>query len=163
LIAYVEQRQDVPGDGGDRYRETWTTVAQVWPPLSVQVDGQRLLVARADSTEWGGDLHVAALSPGSGSGVNGVAKGSLQAMGFKDGDQITAVGLKGSDGSLIPTRIYGGDRASLLRELGRDALVAYVSGIAFVLAALWIFFQRVIAQAKDRPPPTFKSIPSESS
>jgi hypothetical protein len=130
--------------------------------LSLQVNGQRLPVAQADSIEWGGDLHVAALSSGSGNGVNGVAKASLQAMGFKDGDQVTIVGLKGSNGSLIPTRIYGGDRASLLRELGRDALVAYVSGIAFVLVALWIVFRRITAQARERQSSTSKAVPSKS-
>jgi hypothetical protein len=62
LVAYVEQRLDAPDDGGDRYRETWTTIAQVWPPLSVQVDGQRLPVAQVDLIEWDGDLHVAAPS-----------------------------------------------------------------------------------------------------
>lgn len=163
LVAYVEQRRDAPDDRGNRYRETWTTVAQVWPPLSLQVNGQRLPISRADSIKWGGDLHVAALSFGSGKTVNGVAKESVQVMGFKDGDQVTVVGLKGSDGSLIPTRIYGGDRASLLRELGKDALVAYALGLAFVLAALWIVFWRVTVQAEERPSSVSRAILSKSS
>ena len=139
LVAYVEQRRDTPNGVGVHYRETWTTVAQVFPPLSLQVDGQHFQVAQVDSIEWGGDLHVLALPPDSAKAVNGIAKEAVQVMGFKDGDQVTVIGLKGSDGSLIPTGMYGGDRASLLRELGKDALVAYASGLAFILA-LWILF-----------------------
>ena len=131
--------------------------------MSLQVDGQHLWIAQVDSIEWGGDLHVAALSFGSDRTVNGFAKESVQAMGFKNGDQVTVVGLKGSDGSLIPTRIYGGDRASLLRELSKDAWVAHGLGTAFILAALWIFFQRITVLAKERSPPASRATPSKPS
>jgi hypothetical protein len=163
LIAYVKQRLDVPDDGGNRYRETWTTIAQVWPPLSLQVDGQHLRIAQADSVEWGGNLHAADLSLDSSKRVNGIAKESVQVMGFKNGDQVTVAGSKGSNGNLIPTRIYGGDRVDLLRELGRDALVGYVLGIAFILVALWIVFRRITAQARERQPSMSKTAPSGSS
>jgi hypothetical protein len=67
------------------------------------------------------------------------------------------------NGSLIPARIYGGDRASLLRELGRDALVAYVSGIAFILAVFWIFLRHFTVQAEKRPSSVSRAILSKSS
>jgi hypothetical protein len=162
FVAYVEQRRDTPDGGGVHYRETWTTVAQVWPPLSLQIDGQRLQTAPVDSIEWGGDLHGVDQPCDRAKAVNGIAKPSAQTIGLKNGDRVTVTGLKGSDGSLIPTRIYGSDRASLLSELGRDALVAYVSGIAFILAALWIVFRRITVQAEKRLSSVSRTIPSKS-
>ena len=121
-------------------------------------------MAQVDSIEWDGNLHVAVPPSGSSKTVNGITRESAQVMGFKNGDQVTVIGLKGSDGSLIPKRIFGGDRATLLRELIRNAWLAYSLGIAFVLAAFLIVFQRIKVQAEDRDhAPTPRNVPSKSS
>ena len=146
LVAYVEQRQTKPEGGGDRYRESWTTVAQVWPSLSLQVDEQRLRVAPAESVAWGGSVHLSAPSPGGAKTEGGAVQESEQVVGFKNGDRVTFVGLKGSDSSLIPTRIYGGDSAGLLKDLARDTRVAYAEGIALFLAAVLMLFWRIVVR-----------------
>jgi hypothetical protein len=146
LVAYVEQRQAKPAGGGDRYRESWTTVAQVWPPLSLQVDEQSLRVAHAESVAWGGSVHLSAPSPGGAETTDGAVQESEQVVGFKNGDRVTFVGRKGSEGSLIPTRIYGGDSAGLLKDLARDTRVAYAVGIAFFLAAFLMLFWRIVVR-----------------
>jgi hypothetical protein len=115
--------------------------------LTLIVGGERLQTDQVSSVQWSGDLHLESALPGRTAVRNGAVSGSVRRIGLKNGDRVTVVGLKGWDGRLIPQRVHGGDRSSLLKELGRDVWVAYLSGIAFILVGLIVLFAHIKAHA----------------
>jgi hypothetical protein len=152
LVAYTEQGRDGADGGIDGPLDPLTTAkGGFWPPLTLLVGSTRLQTAQVNALQLGGDLHVER-APLNSSAALGQTGGPPQRLGLKNGDQVTVVGLKGLDGKLIPERIYRGDRAALLQELGRDAWLAYLSGVGFILAALVVVFWAVKARAVHKGP-----------
>jgi len=144
LVAYGEQQRDIATVDSDS--GAWPAVAPAWPPLSIQIDGQSLQLAQAEFVELGGHLHLETFSSSNDTLSDAADRGPVWTKGFKDGDPVTIIGRRDTDGRLIPARVYGGDRTALLRELSRDTWVAYLLGIAFILVALLIFFWRIVVQ-----------------
>ena len=68
--------------------------------------------------------------------VEGVADGTMQVQGFRDGDTITIIGVTNNDGVLEPDEIYGGTREELVRE-GQKPLRSWRTiGVALLVVAL---------------------------
>lgn len=151
LVAYVERVWDATDGGIDGHPGPLAAATEgLWPSLTLTVGGERLQTAEVTSPKWSGDLHLESPPLASSAAAGRAAGGSVQWMGLKNGDQITVIGLKGLDSRLIPQRIYRGDRAALLVELGRDVWLAYLTGIAFILAGLIVLFVNIKAHAVHR-------------
>ena len=65
--------------------------------------------------------------------AEGIPEGSIRQIGFKDDDLVTVVGMKADMQSITPERLFGGDRAQLVKNIRTGATISRIVGGVFVL------------------------------
>ena len=153
MVAYFREEWvvELPDSDDDDSEPSgsWTTIEEVVPVLMIEISGGTLMTLAADSPRFDGKLHLL-LEPGS--GVESadyesrqMAEGSMRTQGFKDGDLLTVIGDKASTGDLIPRRLYGGDRVSLVNDIRSGARAVFFGGIAMMICAPIVLVIGVLA------------------
>lgn len=131
MVACIVQewRVTVPsesGRGGDAPQPSghWETLEMLAPELTVQLGGQVILLHRAAGVRLSGDLHEKMVKSDSALQAMDVDKllpdGTRRYRGLMDGDRVTVLGKKASDGGVIPDHLFAGDRVAFEQSL-RDA------------------------------------------
>ena len=146
MVAYFREEwvvtiPDTDDDSDSEPSGSWTTIERVAPDLTIEISGSTIMTLAAESPRFDGILHQL-LEPGTGvesADYEGqqLADGSTRTQGFKDGDLLTVIGDKASTstGDLIPRRLYGGDRVSLVNDIRSGARALFFGGIAMMICA----------------------------
>ncbi len=150
LVVYIQQQWTTVYEAeSGSYQSLWGMSKQVVPALTILVQGQQLQTAAVASVEQGGSQHTVVPGNNRSAGEEGVSDRPTRLVGFRNGDRVTVVGYKNTDGNLVPTRLYGGTRDALLKELGIRMWGDYLGGGALILAALLILWPRLAARQKE--------------
>ena len=116
----------------------WRTIQVVIPSLTVAVDGGTVRTAAVGGVPLNGAVHEF-IEPAYGWGRlaryqgEWLEEGSLRIQGLRNGDLVTVVGNKRTDGSLEPTRLFAGDREALVAHLHDTAQGATIAGVILAL------------------------------
>jgi hypothetical protein len=163
LVAYVRQ---VWSFYRDKNWEEWVDPQPNFPSLTVQLDGQTIRVQRSTSLdELGGSLHERVYAaPYDGRcrdyGDQCLSVGSLRFQGLANGDIVTVVGWRTSDGSILPARLYGGSRTELVDKLRRDAeFRRSLRGSLLMCATLWLAVPVIAVVSRIRTKRTAAVVP----
>jgi len=151
LVVYTQQRWTTvyePESGS--YHSQWDMSQQVVPALTILVQGQPIHTTAVRSIEQSGSQHTVVPGNSGSLGEESISDELTRLIGFRNGDRVTVVGYKDADGRLVPTRLYGGTRDALLRELGIRVWGTYLAGGALILIALLILWLRPVARQKEQ-------------
>ncbi len=114
------------GRGGDVPQPSghWETVETVAPELTVELGGQRIALHRTTRVRLSGALHETIIESDAplraSDGENLLPAGTRRYRGLRDGDLVTVLGKKASDGGVIPEHLFAGDRVAF-EESQREA------------------------------------------
>jgi hypothetical protein len=138
VLLVREQLQRVRN--GDNSRWEWEHLERTIPGLVIQIPGGiarttgevgtlNLLGERHESLESAVEGGLSDTTPYLGQRV---AAGSVRSFSLYNGDEVTVLGTKTTDGRLAPRIIYGGDPAGLDAELARGTNVFRYVGLGFM-------------------------------
>ena len=136
-------------DTSPSYDGRWETVDYVVPD-AITIDGQGVRVGLAKSFDMGGALHNSDIVvTGMGRQWLGVRAGSIRHAGYNEGDWVSIVGKKGSDGRLVMERVYGGGRDQLVRQLEGVAQFNLMGGAGLLVVGLatWAYAAILVRRA----------------
>ncbi len=118
-------------DGNDTSSGRWESRPALVPALTLELGGQPVSIEPSSIARLGGDLAeliVEGPGPASDEDFDGrdLPDGTLRYQGLEDGDLTTVLGEKAASGGIVPSQLYGGDRAAF-EESERQA----ASGLLF--------------------------------
>ncbi len=160
MVAYTVQewRVTVPSDsgrGGDAPQPSghWQAVETVAPELTVELGGQAILLHRTTPVRLSGDLHEKMVKSDSALQAMDMDEllpdGTRRYRGLMDGDRVTVLGKKASDGGVIPNHLFAGDRVAFEESLREAAQGLFFAGLCtmvlsplVLLGGLWFAFFR---------------------
>lgn len=142
-VAYRVERWEVTVSGGEDGDTTetgkWQTVEQVYPALKLAVDGGTINTTAVDRVNLGGSLHEAFQQGTSDLTADDMGTpmpdGSTRTNGLYNGDLVSVLGSKASNGDLVPERLFGGDRVQLVDAIRSGARAAFAGGIAMMICS----------------------------
>lgn len=155
MVAYSIEawRVTVPsesGRGSDAPQPygRWETVETVVPELTVQLGGQVISLHRAAGVRLSGDLHEKMVKSDSALQAMDMDKllpdGTRRYRGLMDGDRVTVLAKKASDGGVIPDHLFAGDRVAFEESLRESAQGLFFAGLCTIalsplvlLGGLW--------------------------
>ncbi|MBN2003997.1 MAG: hypothetical protein JXA21_11635 [Anaerolineae bacterium] len=138
FVIYLEQEWVITEDE-DSVDGSWETRRTLVPDLQLTFSNETVMVYANPEIKLGGAWHETILHrPEDQELVDGFPAGSIRRVGFMDGDLVTVVGVKRDSGGVTPERLYGGDRAGLIRALRQGAVVQRVLGVVFGLVGVVI-------------------------
>lgn len=145
FVIYQEQEWDVDYDEDDGWEGDWRTVRTVAPQCTMGFADGRLLLYRNPDVDIDGAPHENTIHiPVGGREVEGILEGTVRRIGFRDDDQITAVGAKTDGEGVTPDRLFGGDRVALVDHLKGEATGFRVVGGIFVVIAIGMLIASVV-------------------
>ncbi|MCU0521269.1 MAG: hypothetical protein MUF84_11325, partial [Anaerolineae bacterium] len=141
LVIYAEQEWQIEYDEDDGWQGSWQTLRTVVPDCRITLaDGSAVLNATRNAIV-DRTLHEAIVYvPAEGQAhpateVDGVVKGTIRHLGFRSGDQITAVGVTALE-SFTAERLSGGDHRALMQHLSQQVTMLRIVGVIFGLVGL---------------------------
>jgi hypothetical protein len=161
LVMYQFQRYDRTtrrnNNGGNRTSGSWDTVRTEFQPLTMTVNGETIRFDRKGSFSINGDLTTYNLDGGS------TTDGSRRLRGFRNGDLVTIVAEKQSDGSFKADEIYGGTRDDLIKNTRTAATIfrycgygmVVVGGVLGLVLVVLLIIARQAAKTTAPPPPPY--------
>lgn len=140
LVAYIREEWDVdpPDDNDNTADGSWRTIETVSPPLTLSLPDGTIQIEQGSSLTMGGAQHETITR---GTGISAryegqdLPEGSTRVRGYKNGDLLTVVGHKSSAGSLVPDRLFGGDRVQLVENVRSGARVAFAIGVGLMICS----------------------------
>ena len=149
LVAYKVDEWNVTTDSEGDESGKWHTISHNIPSLTFQFeDAQYTLIReqRGAGLSFSGDLYEFLQRSASGKEASydgeKLRDGSHRIRGFRDGDTVTVVGTRTAQGDVIPTRLHGGDRQSLVDDIRGEAhqarLVGGLFGCVGGVMLLWL-------------------------
>ncbi len=153
FVAYTQEQWQIKSAVRRSGSTRTTTVSGKWevtgqgvPALTILIENgavqtaeRPFVVTAGQRVRFGGDLRKV-LIPGEGAlsaSYEGelLPDGTLRTRGFFDGDPITVVGQKGSEGTLVPEWLFAGDRAQLADSIRKGEETLTKVGFGMMIAA----------------------------
>lgn len=140
LVAYIREEWDVdPPDENDNTADgTWRTLETVSPSLTLTLPDGTIPIEQGSSLTMGGAQHET-ITRGTGMSARyegqDLPEGSIRIRGYKNGDLLTVVGHKSSAGTLVPDRLFGGDRVQLVENVRSGARAAFAIGVGLMICS----------------------------
>lgn len=146
FVIYLEQEWEVSyDDEDDDWEGDWRTVRTVMPNCTLRFANGQLVLYRNPEVDIACAPHKKIVHiPSNGQVVEGIAEGTVQRIGFRDDDRITAVGAKTDGEGVTPDRLFGGDRVALVDYLKGEATGFRVVGGIFVVIAIGMLIASVV-------------------
>jgi hypothetical protein len=143
FVAYSveEWRVTLPSDDSDDAEPSghWETVELVVPALTVELQGQPVLLQETASARLSGNLHTEVVK---GTGLyeadyegEPLPEGTKRYRGFLDGDLVTVLGKKSTTGSVLPEYIFAGDRLQFEDAQRQASSGLFISGLCLMAFA----------------------------
>lgn len=146
MVAYrvEEWRVTVPSEssrGGDAPHPSghWETLETVVPELSAELGGQVISLHRSKGVGLGGALHEKVIKSNSPLQAMDMGEplpdGTRRYRGLMNGDLVTVLGKKASDGGVIPGQLFAGDRIAFEESLRDAAKGLFSAGLCMIALA----------------------------
>jgi len=120
-------------DDDDDPDGSWETIERVLPDLSLNVDGEVVLILSVNGVQLSGPLHEELIYSESYAEAEydneWIPDGSWRYSGFYNGDLTTVLGKKASAGGVIPDELYAGDRVAFVESQHAEAKGMLIAGI----------------------------------
>lgn len=150
LIIYLEQRWAVAYNEDEGWEGTWETVETMVPACTLALTGGHVVLHEAHAVAIDGTLHEnRVFVPEQARQVQGVAEGTLRHIGFQAGEQITVVGRTTAAG-IMPSRVWGGDRTTLIQHLTGRVWGLRLAGILLGLVGLGLIVTAVAMRPRRK-------------
>ncbi len=141
FLAYSveEWTVTVPRDNESKPYGRWETVETVVPALTVELDGQAISIHQAAKVRLSGVLHEKIVK--STDSIQALYEGELlpsgtrRYRGFLNGDLMTVLGKKASDGGVIPEQLFAGDRIAFEESQRQAAQGLFFAGLCAMAMA----------------------------
>ena len=139
LVIYVEEIWKIrynDSEGSEGWEGNWDFLNVIVPDCTFSITGGTVLINTVQEVVIDRTYHeYKYFVPRVSREVEGIKEGSVRRRGFKDGDLITIIGSKDPTG-VIPSRIFGGDRAAMEQYLAYQVAGLRTTGIIFSLVGI---------------------------
>lgn len=140
MVAFIVQEWQVtvPSESGRGSDEPqpygrWETVETVAPELTVELDGQTFLLHQSKAVGLSGALREEMVKSDSLLEAMDMDKplpdGTRRYQGLRNGDRVTVLGKKASDGGVNPEHLFAGDRVAFEESQWQAAQGLFFAGL----------------------------------
>ena len=143
-----------PDDPDDEPTGGWEEVERIVPELLLEVGGDIVRSLRADNATLSGSLHEEILYSDAyeEAKYEGVwlPHGSWRFRGLFNGDLVSVLGKKASEGGIIPDELYAGDRVAFVDSKHEAVKGLLIGGVAMMICSPLILIGGIFAAVLGR-------------